>query len=159
MPLSLVRRLLVLALGAAAGAATFFSGHVAVWWGQLESPDHFAQGSVPFRLLAWRASLHEADVHFAIWLIAGVGLLWHVTSRRGATLTCLGLVLIGLGIELMQPAMSTRNGEWGDALGATLGVFAALIARVVRHRRRSSVASTAGSSAAVACRSGAAVGA
>lgn len=102
------------------------------------SPKHFATGSMPFRALEWRASLDEADTHLAIWFVVTLVLLATVAGRRAAALVCLGMVMIAAGIELMQPALSTRNGEWGDLAGGVLGTVLAVMVRWIatRHRRR-----------------------
>lgn len=127
-----------MALGTAIAVATFFSAHVARWWGQLMSPKHFAAGSLPFRALEWRASLDEADVHLAIWFVVTAVLLAGVTSRRSVAMVCLGMVLVAAGIELMQPTLSTRNGEWGDLVGGVIGTLVALSVNQAfgRQRRR-----------------------
>lgn len=125
-----------MALGTAIAVATFFSAHVARWWGQLMSPKHFAAGSLPFRALEWRASLDEADVHLAIWFVVTAVLLAGVTSRRSVGMVCLGMVLVAAGIELMQPTLSTRNGEWGDLVGGVIGTTLALTVRWVAGRQR-----------------------
>ncbi len=117
----------------------FFSGEVAAAWGRFTSPRHFTEGSPAFRFLTWRRGLDEADVHFVIWFVAAAVLMAGLTSRRGKAFVCWGLVLIGAGIELLQPALSTtRNCEWGDLIGGVLGalVAAAVVEGISRTRAR-----------------------
>lgn len=131
------RRSLVAVLGLSVAAVVFFSGQVAAAWGRFTSPRHFAEGSTAFRFLTWRRGLDEADVHFVIWFLAAAVLMAGLTSRRGKAFVGSGLVLIGAGVELLQPALTTtRNCEWGDLIGGVLGTLVAVAVVEVISRTR-----------------------
>jgi hypothetical protein len=133
---SLLARTFVASTVFVAAAVIFFSQSVANAWGDLASPDHFAEGSLAFRFLEWRASLQEADVHLAIWLVAGLVSVTFVSSRRIATRSAVVLVVAAVAIELLQPVYSSRNGQLGDAIGGILGVALAALLRGALALRR-----------------------
>lgn len=134
---SLVARLFALSSLLIGAAVVFFSQSVANAWGDLASPDHFTEGSMPFRFLSWRASLQEADVHLAIWLVVSLVTVTFVASRRIAAVSATVLVGLAVAIELLQPVYSTRNGQVGDAVGGILGVVVAVVLRGAISVRRS----------------------
>lgn len=127
----MVVRLLIGVGASSLYALALFSQSVATWWGDLASADHFSSGSSLARLLTWRAGLQEADVHFLMWFVAGLVVIASCATRRAALLACSGLVALGVVIEVLQPLLSSRDRQWSDAIGGTLGVLAVVAVRAV----------------------------
>jgi hypothetical protein len=88
-----------------------------------------SQAKVSLGLLGTRPpNLEHRVVHFVGFGIAELLLLFSATNRRQETYRVIGVVSLGLGLELAQHfVLGGRYFEWWDLRDDAIGIFTALL--------------------------------
>lgn len=109
---------------------------VVVRW--LSGGDDDEGGTWVPRVVLWilenRPDVGDADLHVAMWLVAGAVTTLAVGASRRSAWWVAALWVWSLLLEWLQPMVSTvRGSEWTDAVGNTVGIAAGM--SVVQWKR------------------------
>ena len=116
------------------------SSSVTQWWAVQSTPGTTSLPEVADPVLRARSNSANADVHTALWFVAGLTLVWAMQphGRRRLALAALALWAYTGLLEIAQRWVPTRSSQWIDLVGNGLGIAAGLVvgsAAIVVWRR------------------------
>lgn len=116
------------------------SAGVSLWWTRETTPKSSSLPGPIQEVLSARSQTSEADVHFVLWFLAGIGALFAVRTWPSRVILLVGLIEYSGLLEIAQSFTSIRMAQWTDFAGNASGVLVAAavvgVVGMLRARRK-----------------------